>query len=102
MENANIQLLMDKPLFQMTGGEFITLISCQNLGNVQTNSDSRVLAYGVQELCDHLGCSQSAVFGLKRQGVLDGAIVPNVGKKIVFDVEKARVLIKKYLTKSKK
>ena len=49
-----------------------------------------------KELSDYIGCCQSTIYDLKKKGVLDEAIISRVGRKIVFDAEKARVLASNY------
>ena len=39
---------------------------------------------------------QYTIYDLKKKGVLDEAIISRVGRKIVFDAEKARVLASNY------
>ena len=47
-------------------------------------------------LLDNLHLLTSVYHDLKKKGVLDEAIVSHVGRKIVFDAEKARVLASEY------
>ena len=77
----------------MSGEEFCQLTmyansSCQAGGN----SASKEYAYGIHELGTIIGCCDSTIYSLKKQGVLNDAIVSQIGKKIIFDVEKARRL----------
>ena len=51
---------------------------------------------GFGELADRLGCGRSKVSELRRLGVLDGAVVSNVGRKAIFDVETAMRLVSEY------
>ena len=66
------------------------------LGIQATEEPNTKYAYGIQELSDYIGCCQSTIYDLKKKGVLDEAIVSHVGRKIVFDAEKARVLASEY------
>ena len=83
--------LLNKPIWQMTGAELLTLLSATNKG-VGTSSKevTRVTCTGVHELAEHLKCCDSTIYMLKRNGILDDAIISRIGKKIVFDVNEAR------------
>ena len=47
-------------------------------------------AIGISALADALACSPSQIATMRREGVLDGAIISHIGRNIVFDVAKAR------------
>lgn len=87
--------LLKKPLWQMTGEEFLMLHRNAE-EEKEENAGQKKYAYGIQQLSDYIGCCQSTVYELKKKGVLDEAIVSHVGRKIVFDAEKARVLASEY------
>lgn len=53
-------------------------------------------AYGYQELATWLGCSPAKIYDLKKSGVLKDCIVSAIGKKTIFDVDKAREEIAAY------
>lgn len=90
---TEIDRLLSKPLCMMTGEEFLQLNELTRTPQgVETTPNHPVYAQGVEELADKIGCSQSTVYSLKRQGILDDAIVSNIGRKIIFDVVKARDL----------
>ncbi|MCQ2115167.1 MAG: DUF3853 family protein [Bacteroidales bacterium] len=76
----------------MTGEEFLQLNELAKSPHDAASTNHPIYAQGVEELAEKIGCSQSTVYSLKRQGVLDDAIVSNIGRKIIFDVEKAREL----------
>ena len=85
--------LLEIPIWQMTGQELCSLIQyayTQCIKGVETNDIIRIT--GVRALAQYLDCCESTVFMLRRNGVLDEAILSQVGKKIVFDGEKARIL----------
>lgn len=89
----NVASLMDKPVWQMTGREFCALAQYANGGQAQaTPAGERKLCTGVRALAEYLGCCEATIYVLKKDGVLDDAIVSKIGKKIVFDAEKARRL----------
>lgn len=49
-------------------------------------------AIGIHDLAIELGCSVSMLYVLKKNGVLNDSIISHIGKKVVFNVEKARSL----------
>lgn len=79
------------PIWQMTGAELLQLIASVNSCNEQRDP-SRVLCTGVHALAEYMQCCDATVYALKREGVLEEAIVSQVGKRIVFDGEMARKL----------
>lgn len=92
MQNYQSSLL-SKFLCQMTGEEFLQLNELARKDVAEPSSGQPTThAYGIGELAKLIGCSPSTVYSLKRQGILDDAIVSNIGRKIIFDVEKARAL----------
>lgn len=108
--HIEVSELKKKMLVQLTGEELVTLIkyavgTAENDTNSGTNK--RTLAYGVEELANALGCSPSKIHGLMRTprnedgsaehgGILRDAIVSRIGRKIVYDTERARELANKY------
>lgn len=95
--NIDIASLLGKPLWQLTVQEFcaVSQYAYSQVGQVSTTSNI-VRVTGVRALAEHLGCCESTVFMFRRNGVLDEAILSQVGKKIVFDGEKARELAAAY------
>ena len=105
-KNIDIQGLLEKPVWQMTGEEYCQLTHyalslSQNTGSSQTPAGRKAL--GVHALAEELGCSESTIYALMRTlreedgsseggGVLKPAIVSRIGRRIVFDVDKAREL----------
>lgn len=83
-------LEQDKPLLTVTVGEFSSIIR-ELLKERVTPSDKTVC--GLSELAGVLGYGRSKVSELKRLGVLDDAVVSEVGRQTVFDVEKVRALV---------
>lgn len=86
--------LLKRPLWQMTGEDLIELLKTNT--ETREEKEKKQYAYGLRALGDELGCSQSTVFDLRKRGILDEAIVSYLGKRIVFNVEKARELSNKY------
>ena len=107
---TNIEGLLEKPLWQMTGEEYCQLTHyalslSPNAGSSQTPAGQKAL--GIHALAVELGCSDSTVYGLMRTsreedgsseggGILKAAIVSRIGRRIVFDVDKARELATQY------
>lgn len=104
--NAIIDGLLQKPLWQMTGEEYCQLTHyalslTPSAGSSQAPAGQKAL--GVHALAIELGCSESTIYALMRTpreedgsaiggGVLKEAIVSRIGRRIVFDVDKAREL----------
>ncbi len=104
----NINGLLEKPLWQMTGEEYCQLTQYAlsiSTGKGIAPSPAGQKAFGVHALAVELGCSDSTIYALMRTarkedgssddgGVLKDAIVSRIGRRIVFDVDKARELAK--------
>ena len=110
METKNkIEGLLEKPLWQMTGEEYCQLTHyalslSPNTGSSRAPTVQKAL--GIHALAVELGCSDSTVYSLMRTprkedasseggGILRDAIVSRIGRRIVFDVDKARELAKR-------
>ena len=89
--------LLDKLVWQMTGKELYQLVCYALEGNVTTGTTKGVCVTGVHALAEYLDCCESTVYALKRNGVLDDAVISQIGRKIVFDGEKARELAVAYM-----
>ena len=106
----NINGLLEKPLWQMTGEEYCQLTQYAlslSTGTGTASSPSGQKALGVHALAVELGCSDSTIYALMRTpreedgsseggGILKPAIVSRIGRRIVFDVDKARELATQY------
>lgn len=94
ISDFNIDELLSKPLWQLSGREFCALTQFAhslNAGATQP-AQQRHLCHGVNALAQYLGCSESKVYALRRDGVLNEALVSRIGKRIVFDGDRAREL----------
>ena len=91
--------LMGKPIYTMTGEEFMTLFGyvaqCGDEEEENKKEEAEFL-YGNAELAKYLGCAPSTVSAMKRRGILDGAIVSRIGKRFVFNGYKAKKLTQEY------
>lgn len=104
-----IEDFLVKPVWQMTGEEYLELTqyALKSAGGNETGAERRgQKAMGVYALAVELGCSDSTVYSLMRTareedgssdggGLLRDAIVSRIGRRIVFDVERARELATK-------
>ena len=79
-----------RPLFTLTVGEFFDLVRAA-VGEGDRSTDR-----GLTELAGRLRCGRSKVSELRRLGVLDGAVISEVGRQKVFDVRKAVELAGEY------
>jgi len=91
----SIQDLLNKPLWQMTGREFCSLAESVLL-HTPSPAPVRSTIIGVRALAEFLGCCESTVYSLRRHRVLDDAIVSHIGRRIVFDGDRARDLANTY------
>lgn len=83
-------MLLEKPVWQMTGAEFSCMLrhtfSDRSSGN---RGQDRKVAHGLAELKESLGCGRTRLIELQKLGVFDDAIISSVGKKYLYDVDKA-------------
>ena len=94
----NVEQLLKTPLWQMTGEDFIRLLRYALDAQAGTRkTDDRVLIAGARPLAEYLSCSESMVHKLLRDSALDPAIVSHIGKKWVFDGEKARACANSFM-----
>ena len=106
--DINVKQLLNTPVWQMTGEQQYRLIQYA-LGNGSANNGVNTAMEtntpfapkctriaGVHALALYLECCDSLVYKLRREGVLDDAIISRIGKKIVFDGEIARRCANEY------
>lgn len=93
--------LKSKPIWQMTGEEFIAL---QKFGNAESQPETGSQAenkeeampkyvHGIEGIASIFGCKRGKAQKIKNSGVIDGAIA-QTGRKIVVDVEEALRLVR--------
>ena len=89
---TDIQELLSKPVWQMTGEEFIMLsrhASGQTEAQPQPVTDtSRKYVYGIPGIARLFGCSLPTANRIKKSGKIDKAIT-QIGRKIIVDAELA-------------
>ncbi len=89
----NIKDLKEKPIWQMTGEEFLFLQ--QNSESKQVQSATAVVpntqkkyVYGIAGIARLFGCSTPTANRIKQSGKIDKAIT-QIGRKIIVDAELA-------------
>ena len=88
-----IQPLLSKPVWQMTGEELLFLsrqtahIDSHTASTQETPTEKRYV-YGIAGLCEIFGCSKPTAIRIKKSGRIDKEIT-QVGRKIVIDAELA-------------
>ena len=88
-----IQPLLSKPVWQMTGEELLFLsrqtahIDSHTASTQETPTEKRYV-YGIAGLCEIFGCRKPTAIRIKKSGRIDKAIT-QVGRKIVIDAELA-------------
>ena len=88
----NIDDLKEKPIWQMTGEEFLYL---QQNGAVSQpasvpaiDSTTKKHVYGIVGIARLFGCSMPTAHRIKKSGKIDSAIT-QIGRKIIVDAELA-------------
>jgi len=88
----NLQELKDKPLWQMTGEEFLFLQQNSEYKQEQQpdliNDNSQKHVYGIAGIAELFGCSLPTANRIKKSGKIDKAII-QIGRKIIVDAELA-------------
>ncbi len=88
-----IQPLLSKPVWQMTG-EDLLFLSRQtahfdsHTASTQGTPTEKRYVYGIAGICEIFGCSKPTAIRIKKSGRIDKAIT-QVGRKIVIDAELA-------------
>lgn len=96
-ENQIAAQLLAKPIWQMTGEEFLKLNALSRPEQpAQAAGTPIALACGLDELGEKIGCCRTTIYQMRKHGVLDDAVVSNIGRKIIFNIEKARELANSY------
>ena len=103
IEDIDVLTLLDKPVWQLTGREFCALTYYANTigSGDESTSNTNLLCEGVRALAKSLGCSESRVYELRKEGVFDNAVVSHIGRTIVFNVDKARSMANQYINRKR-
>ena len=93
--------MFQKPVWQLSCAEFCDLLkfataASGNEDEKDSGPSTPRYAHGIHELGGLIGCCDTTVYYLKKTGILDPAIVSQIGRRIIFDVEKARRLAAEY------
>lgn len=96
----NIEELKNKPLWQMTGEEFLSLQQSifpkEQTNRTATNAPdfttSAKYVYGLKGIAELFDCSISTANRIKNSGIIDKA-TKQIGRKIIVDSEYALELI---------
>ncbi|MDO4310881.1 MAG: DUF3853 family protein [Prevotella sp.] len=95
----NISDLLQKPLWQMTGEEFMFLSKTASQNDEAKNHDTpsqstseKKYVYGIDGIAEIFGCSRPTASRIKKSGRINAAI-RQIGRKIVVDVELALSLV---------
>lgn len=88
-----LQPLLSKPVWQMTGEELLfisrqTADTDNHTTSVKEASCEKRYVYGIAGICEIFGCSKPTAIRIKKSGRINKAIT-QVGRKIVIDVELA-------------
>ena len=94
--NIDIRKLLDKPIWQLSGREFVALMksTLQDTENGKEEEPRKRFVFGLDGICDLFGCSKSTAERIKQSGIIDAAI-SQVKRKIVVDAELALQLFSK-------
>jgi len=88
----NLQNLREKPLWQMTGEEFLALQASQIQTSIIQPPHEKKLIYGVKSCATLFDCSMATAWKILKSGVIDDAVY-RVGRKIAIDPDKALSLV---------
>ena len=90
--------LLSKPLWQLTGQDYVALHQyAAKVANDHGATKTVTRCTGVRELAQYLNCCESTIYSMKREKILDDAILSSIGKNTVFDGDKARELAQVYM-----
>ena len=82
--------VLAKPLWQLTTGEFLSLLK-ENNGESEVNHDEKPqkhYVYGLRGLAKVFDCSLPTANRIKKSGKINGAIT-QIGRKIIIDADMA-------------
>ena len=89
----DFETVKDRPVYTLSCREFCELTRFANSGISGQFAAAPVAspqAIGIAALADALSCSASQIYILKKAHRLDDAVISRIGRRIVFDVDKAR------------
>ena len=83
--------LKEKPVWQMSGEEFLFLIQSPEKTlekNIATEEDPKKHVYGIKGIAQLFGCSIPTAHRIKKSGKISKAIT-QIGRKIIVDADLA-------------
>lgn len=86
-----IKILKQKPLWQMTGEEFLFLQNASRQPNeesIRTIQEPKRYVYGILGICNLFNCSKPTANRIKKSHKIDDAIT-QIGRKIIVDADLA-------------
>lgn len=93
-ESMTINELLDKPVWQMTDGEFLFLAQHGNISTTRestkasSSKEEKRYVYGLAGIARLFGCSLPTASRIKQSGKIDRTIT-QIGRKIIIDAELA-------------
>jgi len=100
MEEPFIKSLFSKRVIDLDGQQLVELIRYAIREEQPEEERQHDTASGVAKLAEALDCSQSQIYMLMRQHILDDAVVSRIGRRTVFDVNIARKAAQKYMNET--
>ena len=88
------QLDLNKPLFQLTAGEFLLLLKESVSEQPKQEEAQKRLVYGIAGIAQLFGCSKTTANRIKASGKIDEAIT-QCDRMITVDADLALSLLKK-------
>lgn len=88
-----LQSLLSKPVWQMTGEELLFLSrqsadTTRNQSPANEPTATKHYVYGIAGICEIFSCSKPTAIRIKKSGRIDKAIT-QVGRKIIIDADLA-------------
>lgn len=90
---------LNKPLWQLTVGEFLELIGQQQSVSVDNTTKQKNLVFGIAGIAQLFNCSMTTANRIKASGKIDRAISQN-GRTIVVDADLALELLGNHYNKT--
>lgn len=101
--NININDLLIRPIWQLSGAEYVALMRyvLTEYGNSNPESAPPRQAIGMAALAKALGCSTSLLYGIRHNVDFSDAVISRIGKKEVYDIEAVRVIANDYMKRAR-
>ena len=101
MDKKEINALLSRRLIDLEGRDFVAL--AQYAGAIAGSNEpvASSQAIGINALADALSCSASQIYNLNKAHMLDDAVISRIGRRIVYDVDKARAAANNWMASRK-